>query len=86
MKFNMTAELERIKAVKKDTSPCKLRFRETNSMEDDAFNISNFCQIHKCHDYCLRKGKNGQEQNQKVCTEHFDYRQHNMQNNLILFF
>ena len=58
-----------------------MRFRETNSIEDDAYNISKFCEIHKCNEYCLRKGENGQEQNQKVSTVHFVYRQHNMQSN-----
>ncbi len=56
--FNCTAEVY-IEAdnVTGDVSPCKLRFRETDSIEKDGQDLCMFCQIHKCNDYCMRKTK-----------------------------
>ena len=66
-KFNMTAELESTATEETETtSPCKVRFGESVSIEKDATDLSKFCQIHKCNDYCLRKSKNS-VQKEKVC-------------------
>ena len=61
-KFNCTAEVN-IEAdnVTGDVSPCKLRFRETDSIEKDRQDLCMFCQIHKCNDYCMRKTKIAKE-------------------------
>lgn len=73
-KFNCTAEVNlEADNVTGDVSPCKLRFRETDSIEKDGQDLCMFCQIHKCNDYCMRKTKiakekDNDEANQKRTT------------------
>lgn len=57
-KFNCTAEVK-IDSLEpcQQSSPCKLRFCETKNMKEDQHSLCNFCQIHKCNDYCMRKLK-----------------------------
>jgi len=59
--FNMTAEVAEIESITPEdsvkSSPCSIRFSETVDMIQDGAELSNFCQIHKCSDYCLRQSK-----------------------------
>jgi hypothetical protein len=65
-KFNLTAELQSEKNDSNDgISPCKLRFGETNSLNEDAHNLCMFCQIHTCNDYCMRKSNTKKNENNK---------------------
>jgi hypothetical protein len=65
-KFNLTAELQSEKDYSNEgISPCKLRFGETISLNEDARNLCMFCQIHKCNDYCMRKSKTGKNEDNK---------------------
>jgi hypothetical protein len=57
-KFNCTAEINlENKIPAQNESPCKRRFRECQNIEDDAQDLSWFCQIHRCSEYCMRKSK-----------------------------
>jgi len=56
--FNMTASINENQAVSdSEESPCKQRCCQTNDVEQDQISLCNFCQIHKCNDYCLRTRK-----------------------------
>jgi hypothetical protein len=57
-KFNCTAEVKiQFLEPNQQSSPCKLRFCETQDIERDQHALCNFCQIHKCNDYCMRQPK-----------------------------
>jgi len=57
-KFNCTAEINSQSEVPpQNMSPCNVRFRETQDMLTDGEQLCNFCQIHKCNDYCMKKTK-----------------------------
>ena len=56
--FNMTASISENQAASdSEESPCKQRCCQTNDVEQDQISLCNFCQIHKCNDYCLRTRK-----------------------------
>jgi Helitron helicase-like domain at N-terminus len=61
-KFNCTAELQHHSPEPdQQSSPCKLRFCETECIEKDQESLCKFCQIHKCNDYCMRKPNDDKE-------------------------
>jgi hypothetical protein len=61
-KFNCTAELQHYSPEPdQQSSPCKLRFCETECIEKDQESLCKFCQIHKCNDYCMRKPNDDKE-------------------------
>jgi hypothetical protein len=56
--FQMTANLdENATLSSSEESPCKQRCCQTSNVEQDQASLCNFCQIHKCNDYCLRTKK-----------------------------
>jgi hypothetical protein len=57
-------------SLKYGISPCKVRFGETNCLNEDAQNLCMFCLIHTCNDYCMRKSKTGNnDDNKKLMRE-----------------
>ena len=63
-KFNCTAQVNpESEEPDHHSSPCKMRFSETQCMEKDQEALCMFCQIHKCSDYCMRKYKNDKNNN-----------------------
>ncbi len=60
-KFNFTAEISPESVdTEESTCPCKIRFREVADITQDQQALSQFCQIHKCSEYCMRTNKNMQ--------------------------
>lgn len=56
--FQMTANLgETTSPPSSEESPCKQRCCQTNDVQQDQAALCNFCQMHKCNDYCLRTRK-----------------------------
>jgi hypothetical protein len=73
--FDMTANLDENTTISSsEESPCKERCCQTNNVKQDQASLCNFCQMHKCNDYCLRTRKekkatsdiNPDKQKQKV--------------------
>lgn len=69
-KFNCTAEVKIDNTEpSQQSSPCKLRFCETENIEEDQHSLCNFCQIHKCNHYCMRNIKDDKSANKESTNE-----------------
>ena len=54
--FNLTASLDTNVKVNPNTpNPCTVRFCQTSSIAEDQVKLCNFCHMHKCSEYCLRR-------------------------------
>ena len=78
--FNMTASMNESEGISDSgPPPCKQRCCQTNDVEQDQMSLCNFCQIHKCNDYCLRTRKEKQQtptnapDQQKKKVSHLNY-------------
>ena len=68
--FNMTAELpacDLLPVQEEDKpSPCSARLSETADVIQDGAELSMFCQMHKCSEYCLRR-PNSKNKIKRIC-------------------